>query len=179
MRPVGRCALLDNGFMSSVRHRPVPDAAVRAHRPVRVGGLLGGLGVLVLMIGTFLPWLASGAALRNSYQAMAVAGRLTPLGEGATGVALTAWPAVGGLTAALLMLYVVGLRRTAAVGISLLSVLAGAIATAMVVALPPGDFTVRAVWLGPAVTAVGAAVAVAGAVTTLATGAPRRAGGAQ
>ena len=144
--------------------------------------MLGGLGVLVLVVGTFLPWLASGAALRNSYQAMAAARRLTPLGDGIAGLALTAWPAVGGVTAAFLMLYVVGLRRTAAVGISLLSVLAVAVATAMVVVLPPGDFTVRAVWLGPAVTAVGAALAVVGAVTTLArptSGAPRRAGGAQ
>lgn len=164
--------------MTSVDHRP----ALRCSRGVRVGGALGGLGVLVLVIGTFLPWLASGAALRNSYQAMAVARRLTPLGDGPAGAALTAWPAVGGVTAAFLMLYVVGLRRTAALGVSLLSVLAGTVATAMVVVLPPGDFTVRAVLLGPVVTAAGATLAVAGAVTTLALSthrAPRRPGGAQ
>jgi len=156
--------------MTSVRHR--------------TAATLGGFGALVLVTGTFLPWLASGAALRNSYQAMAVARRLTPLGDGAAGAmltaVLTAWPAFGGITAALLVLYVVGLRRTAAVGISLLSVVAGTVATALVILLPPGDFTVRAVLLGPAVTASGAALAVAGAVTTLArpaNTASRRAGG--
>jgi hypothetical protein len=146
------------------------------------GRLLGGLGVLALVTGTFLPWLASGAALRNSYQAMAVARRLTPLGEGVAGAVLAAWPAFGGITAAILVLYVVGLRRTAAVGISLLSVVAGTVATAMVVLLPPGDFTVRAVLLGPVVTLTGAVLAVVGAVTTLALPvrrASRRAGGAQ
>jgi hypothetical protein len=146
------------------------------------GRLLGGLGALALVTGTFLPWLASGAALRNSYQAMAVARRLTPLGDGVAGAVLAAWPAFGGITAAILVLYVLGLRRTAAVGISLLSVVAGTVATAMVVLLPPGDFTVRAVLLGPVVTLTGAVLAVVGAVTTLALpvrGASRRAGGAQ
>ncbi|HEY3262948.1 MAG TPA: hypothetical protein VGJ95_22210 [Pseudonocardiaceae bacterium] len=155
--------------MTSVSHRPA-------------GPLLGGSGALVLVAGTFLPWLASGAALRNSYQAMAVARRLTPLGDGATGAALLAWPALGGITASLLVLYVLGLRRTAAVGISLLATLAATVAAAMVVLLPPGDFTVRAVLLGPVVTATGAALAVAGAVTTLVrptNRASRRAGGAQ
>jgi hypothetical protein len=143
--------------------------------------MLGGLGALVLVIGTFLPWLSSGAALRNSYQAMAVARRLTPLGDGATGAALSAWPAVGGITAACLVLYAVGLRRSAAIGISLLSVVTGTVATATVVLLPPGEFTVRAVLLGPVVTVTGAVLAVVGAVTTLprpTTTASRRAGGA-
>ena len=144
--------------------------------------MLGMLGVVLLVAGTFLPWLASGAALRNSYQAMAVARRLTALGDGTVGAALAAWPAFGGITAACLALYVVGLRRTAAVGISLLSVVAGTVATSLVVLLPPGDFTVRAVLLGPAVTEPGAALAVVGALTTLAwpaNSASRRAGGAQ
>jgi hypothetical protein len=143
---------------------------------------LGGLGALVLVTGTFLPWLSSGTALRNSYQAMAVARRLTPLGDGATGVALSAWPAVGGITAGCLVLYAVGLRRSAAVGMSLLSVVTGAVATATVVLLPPGEFTVRAVLLGPVVTVTGAVLAVVGAVTMFlepATPASRRAGGAQ
>jgi len=154
---------------------------VRRRGPA-VGQVLGGLGVLLLVGGTFLPWLASGAALRNSYQAMAVARRLTALGDGAAGTALAAWPAFGGITAACLVLYVLGLRRTAAIGISLLSVVAGTVATALVVLLPPGDFTVRAVLLGPGVTAAGAVLSVVGAVTTLArpaNRASRRAGGAQ
>jgi hypothetical protein len=146
------------------------------------GRILAGLGALLLVAGTFLPWLASGAALRNSYQAMSVARRLTPLGDGATGALLAAWPMFGGITAAILVLYVVGLRRTAAVGLSLLSVAAGTVAAAVVVLLPPGDFTVRAVLFGPLVTMTGAVLAVAGAVTTLAlpaNTASRRAGGAQ
>jgi hypothetical protein len=149
------------------------------------GPVLGGLGALLLVAGTFLPWLASGTALRNSYQAMAVARRLR-LADGAAGTVLdpvlTAWPACGGITAGLLVLYVVGLRRTAAVGISLLSVVAGTVATAIVVLLPPGDFTIRAVLLGPVVTATGAVLAVIGAVATLARPANtawRKAGGAQ
>lgn len=157
---------------------------VTRHRAT--GPVLGGVGALLLVTGTFLPWLGSGAALRNSYQSMAVARRLTRLGDGPAGIVLgpvlAAWPACGGITAALLVLYVVGWRRTAAVGISLLSVVAGTVATAIVVLVPPGDFTVRAVLLGPAVTVTGAVLAVIGAVTMLARPADtalRRAGGAQ
>ncbi len=164
--------------MTAVYHRPAP------HQPRRrpVGEILGGLGVLVLVTGTFLPWLASGSALRNSYQAMAVARRLTALGDGVAGTALLAWPAFGALTAGALVLYVVGLRRVAAIAISLLAVVAGTVATALVVLLPMGDFTVRAVALGPVVTVTGAVLAIVGAVTTLAwpaNRASRRAGGAQ
>jgi len=164
--------------MTAVHHRPVP----RESRRRLAGEILGGLGVLVLVTGTFLPWLASGSALRNSYQAMAVARRLTALGDGVVGTALTAWPAFGGITAAALVLYVVGLRRVAAIAISLLAVVAGTVATALVVLLPMGDFTVRAVALGPVVTVTGAVLAIVGAVTTLAwpaNRASRRAGGAQ
>jgi hypothetical protein len=96
--------------MTSVRSRPLPGSKIwRLLPPALVV-----LGLLVLVAGTFLPWLASGEVLRNSYQSMALAARLTPLGDGATGVVLAAWPAVGGISAACLVLYLVGLRRTAA-----------------------------------------------------------------
>jgi hypothetical protein len=167
--------------MTAVYQRPAPPL----RRARRVGQVVGGLGVAAMVVGTFLPWLASGEALRNSYQAMAVARRLTPLGSAAGGsadAALTAWPAFGGISAAALVLYVVGLRRVAAIAISLLAVVAGTVATAFVVLLPPGDFTIRAVVLGPVVTVTGAVLAIVGAVTTLAWSAnmaSRRAGGAQ
>lgn len=164
--------------MTAVYQRPAP--AGRRRR--RLAEVVGGLGVLALVVGTFLPWLGSGTALRNSYQAMAVARRLTPLGDGVADVALTAWPALGGITAGALVLYVVGLRRVAAVSIALLAVVAGTVATAFVVLLPVGDFTVRAVVPGPVVTVTGAVLAFVGAVTTLAwpaNTASRRAGGAQ
>jgi hypothetical protein len=147
-----------------------------------VGQLAGGLGAVVMVTGSFLPWLGSGAALRNSYQAIAVARRLTPLGAGPADGLLAAWPAFGGITAACLVLYVLGLRRTAAGGILLLAVLAGTVASAFVVLLPTGDATIRAVLLGPAVTVTGAVLAVVGALTALtwpANRASRRAGGAQ
>jgi hypothetical protein len=164
--------------MTSVYHRP----ALANPRRVRVAEAIGGLGALALVTGSFLPWLASGTALRNSYQAMAVARRLTPLGDGWPGAALQAWPALGGITTACLALYVVRLRRTAAVALALLGVVAGTVATAMVVLLPPGEVTVRTVVVGPVVTMTGAVLAVVGAVTTLAlpaNRASRRAGGAQ
>lgn len=163
--------------MAAVDQPPAPTSRRRLG-----GEVAGGFGVLAMVTGTFLPWLASGVALRDSYQAMAVARRLTPLGHGVADLALAAWPAVGGISAATVALYLVRFRRAAAVSISLLAVVAGTIATTFVVLLPRGDFTVRAVALGPAVTVTGSVLAIVGAVTTLAwpaDTASRRAGGAQ
>lgn len=164
--------------MTAVYDRRVPVQVRRR----RIGTVLAVLGVVTLVTGTFLPWLGSGSALRNSYEAMGVARRLTPLGDGPVGAALAAWPALGGITAAALALYVVGLRRAAAIAISSLAVVAGTVATAFVVLIPTGDLTVRTVVAGPLTTMTGAVLAIVGAVTTLAlpaNRASRRAGGAQ
>lgn len=164
--------------MNSVGGTMVAGGRARVAGPV-----VGGVGAVALVVGTFLPWLGSGAALRNSYQAMAVAKRLTPLGDGAVGAALSAWPAIGGITATGFVLWVVGLRRAAAVVVASLAVVVGTVAAAFVVLLPVGEFTVRAVVAGPAVTVTGALLVIAGAVTTLASRANsasrRAAGGAQ
>jgi hypothetical protein len=150
--------------MTSARQRPVPTGTIRRRLPLACVVL----GLALLVAGTFLPWLASGVALRNSYQSMALAGRLTPLGDGVSGAALAAWPGIGGISAACLVLYLVGLRRTAACCVLLVAVAVGTVAALAVVVLPTGDAAISAVLSGPLVTLTGAALATIGAVTTLA-----------
>jgi hypothetical protein len=52
------------------------------------------LGSVVAVVGTFLPWLRSGAASRSSYEIFALIERLGFSPDGAVGWALRLWPLV-------------------------------------------------------------------------------------
>lgn len=134
----------------------------------RAGWTVGGLGLLALVVGTFLPWLRSGSVLRNSYQTVGIARRLTPLGDGVQGVLTAAWPAVGIAAALCAALYVVGARRISAVAVVLLCAIVGTVATLAMVSLPASDSPVRVIPVGPVVTLGGAVLALVGALTLLA-----------
>ena len=134
----------------------------------RVLVALGGCGLLLLVAGTFLPWLRSGSVLRNSYQTVRIARRLSALGDGVQGVLTAAWPAVGVVAALGAALYVLGARRIAAVAIALLAVFAGTVAMLAMVLLPASESTVRVIPAGPVVTLGGAILALVGALTLLA-----------
>lgn len=118
--------------------------------------------------GTFLPWLQSGSAVRNSYQTVSIARRFTALGEGVLGTVIAAWPAVGIAAALCAALYVLGARRTASVATLLLSVIVGTVATLALVQLPGSESTIRVIIVGPIVTLGGAVLAVVGGLTLLA-----------
>ena len=148
--------------MTSVR-RPAAGSTAG-----RVAWAVGGLGLLALVVGTFLPWLRSGSVVRNSYQTVGIARRLTSLGDSVQGVLTAAWPAVGIAAALSAALYVVGARRTSAVIVVLLSTIAGTVATLAMVLLPGSESTVRVIAIGPVVTLGGAVLAVVGAMTLLA-----------
>lgn len=148
--------------MTSVRRPPAGGTAGR------VAWTVGGLGLLALVVGTFLPWLRSGSVLRNSYQTVGIARRLTSLGDGVQGVLTAAWPAMGIAAALGAALYVVGARRTSAVVVVLLSAIAGTIATLAMVLLPASESPVRVIPVGPVVTLGGAILALVGALTLLA-----------
>ena len=130
--------------------------------------MLGGAGLALLVAGTFLPWLQSGSVLRNSYQTIGIARRLTALGEGVLGAVTAAWPAVGIAAALCVALYVLGARRTGAITTLLLAVFAGTMATLAMVLLPGSESTVRVIAIGPMVTLGGAVLALVGALVLLA-----------
>lgn len=127
--------------------------------------LIGG-GAALMLIGTFLPWLSSGAARRSSYELFDLVDRLGFSPDGVVGWALRLWP----LAPLLLVLCAVahgvpsGDRRLSAVRLVLA---AGAIlyvgGTAAAVRLAPevGLFRLR---FGTWVTLFGAAMVLTGLV---------------
>ena len=149
---------------------PCPPAGTPAGTTSRrlVGAAVGGGGLVLLVAGTFLPWLRSGSVVRNSYQTVGIARRLTALGEGVLGAATAVWPAVGIAATLCAAVYVMGARRTSAVGALLLAVVVGTVATLAMVLLPGSESTIRVIAIGPVVTLCGAVLAVVGALTLLA-----------
>jgi hypothetical protein len=132
---------------------PTPRAPVLA--------LLGAAGLLTIVVGTFLPWLRSGQAVRNSYRAGGALDRLLRL-DGPAHAALAAWPFVGAACAVTALLYSVRLVRTAVVLATLLALIAAAVGVTALAA--PGGSVVAVELIGPGVTVAGAAVVICAVV---------------
>jgi hypothetical protein len=113
----------------------------------------------VLVIGTFLPWLRSGRATRNSYATDGAVRRLLDV-NGAAEAALRAWPFVSLLCAGAVALVLLG--RTV-LGGALAAVAALAAGSVAVWALAtPDRGLLRAALAGPAVTLAGAVLTIVG-----------------
>ena len=129
---------------------------INSPRAQRTPGWLDGAlvaGLVVTVLGTFLPWLQSGSVSRNSYTTDGLLRRLLET-DGAIGVVLDVWPFLAFACAAAAALTV--LRVTwAALALALpATALAGTVA--VVVLDTDVHFIVRPATSGPAVTAAGA-----------------------
>jgi hypothetical protein len=135
------------------------------------GQTLGVTGLVVLVVGTFLPWLHSGRTRRNSYETGGALKRLLGL-HGLADAAVSAWPLIALVSGAVIAIFAVGLRRSAAV-LALLTALAGG-AVAVAALHVDGNRFVRPVRLGPVVTLVGATAVVLAATLLLVSARPPR-----
>lgn len=123
-------------------------------RATAAGGVLG---LVTLVLGTFLPWLRSGRVVRNSYQADGTIQRLVDAGR-LLQIALSVWPFVGLLCGAAVALFALRLRRLAAALAASLGVIVGAVSGATLRA--PGASYAAPASAGPIVTLLGAALTV-------------------
>ncbi|TDP91984.1 hypothetical protein EV186_108197 [Labedaea rhizosphaerae] len=138
----------------------------RALLPVAGAGF-GGLGVVLIVVGTFLPWFRSGSTRRDSYQAIGLIRFYRLLDGSPFDPLLTVWV---GLTPAItlcVVAYALGLRRTAACVAGVLAVLTGTVATVAVVQVDDGGL-LGVAGTGPAVTLTGSALVLLGAIGVLA-----------
>lgn len=119
---------------------------------------IASVGALLVLIGSFLPWLASGTASRSSYDLFGIVDRLGFSPDGLVGWAIRLWP----LLPLLLVVTVVShhvhhdaawipILRTTSTALSALY--AGAVALAVRMAPDVGLFSPR---IGPWVTLLGA-----------------------
>ncbi|PXY22397.1 hypothetical protein [Prauserella muralis] len=126
-------------------------------------------GLLTAVAGTFLPWLRSGAAERNSYQAVGIAEQLVLRDDALAGALLRAWLTVPLLAVACVGLLVLGWRRTGAALAAVLALLVGTVGVVVLVQGPGASEVVGVTPTGPAVTSAGMTIALLGALTVLGT----------
>ncbi|MFB9903908.1 hypothetical protein [Allokutzneria oryzae] len=143
------------------------------HQLRRLGIGLAIPGLVLTVVGTFLPWLRSGAVLRDSYEAADLLRRLLGLDQGVGGALLAGWPALGPLAALCVAGYVLGVPRVAAVANLLLSAITGAVGVFASVHADAGGSLVGITWTGPVTVLVGALLSLVGAIAVL-VGAPGR-----
>ena len=125
---------------------------------------VGGAGLVVAVIGTFLPWLRSGDVRRNSYTSFGLLRRLIGF-HGVAEVLIRGWPVLGVVSAGVVLLAVTGLHRTAGVLALAAAVWAMAVAIGALAQDPVAGIRVDPV--GPAVTLTGATGAAVAAILTL------------
>ncbi|MGI8880137.1 MAG: hypothetical protein ACR2KJ_06420 [Jatrophihabitans sp.] len=119
--------------------------------------IVAGLALATSVLGTFLPWLKSGDANRNSYATVGVLERLLDI-HGVVRLAIDLWPFLSLYCAASIALLALMWWRVAAA--------AGAVSGVICVVVSwralsvPGRFNVAVVRSGPMVTLIGAGVAV-------------------
>lgn len=136
------------------------------HAPNRPSAVFITVGAALAVIGSFLPWIGTGASARSSYDVVDLVERLGFTPDGAMSWVLRVWP----LAPLLLVLSAVAqwapVGRTRRTKLTISSVLplvgavyVGGVATA--VRFAPGAALLR-VRAGPAVTVIGTAMMVAG-----------------
>ena len=135
----------------------------------RVPAVIAASGLVLLVVGTFLPWLRSGTVDRNSYQAAAVAGEF--LGA----PAFRLWLGVPLLGALCVALFVLGLARTAAT-VTALFATAAAVVAVLATVRTGGSSAVSVSPSGPATTLIGAVIALTGAAAAVLVARPRTGG---
>jgi hypothetical protein len=129
-----------------------------------VATVLLAVGVVVMVAGTFAPWLRSGQVTRNSYRTAGLAQRLLDL-HGVAGAALDAMPLLALLCAVGGLLFMFGYRRTALILLTALALLLAALSVAVLVA--PASSEVAVTDSGPVITLGGALLAVFAAITSV------------
>ena len=121
-------------------------------------------GAALIIVGTLLTWVRSGGARRNSYDIFRLVGRLGFAPDGPEATALRWWPVMPLLaTSAVVAVWWSWPRLGAALGL-LAGAYGGGVAVA-VLAAPDGGLV--QIGPGPVVTAIGAAILLAGSIGVL------------
>ncbi|MEA3185510.1 MAG: hypothetical protein QOJ74_1987 [Ilumatobacteraceae bacterium] len=155
------------------RGEAMPGTYAAAVQRVLIGRLVGTCGAVVLVVGTFLPWLRSGTRQRNSYDIFSLVERLGYSRSHVIGWGLRLWPVLPVLIAVAVTLLWFPHRGFVGPGVVVAVVYAGLVSIAVRSASPGGIISVQA---GPTVTFVGALLLAVGYLLTLSRADARRRG---
>jgi len=143
-----------------------------------VSCLFAGAGLVLVVIGSFLPWVISGEVRRSSYAIVGVVDRLGIAGDGLLGVVVAGWPFIGLLCMTPVIAGCLRWWRTAGGLAILLAGLAGLLAFGLLVMTAGrAGLGIRLDPIGPAVMAAGSVLLMCGGLAlALGVGSPVRRG---
>jgi len=148
--------ILDTG---AVMHAPVNRPSTRLDRVAAL--IFSGAGLVLALVGSFLPWVVSGQVRRSSY---AVTGMIDRLGiaDGVVGSLVAGWPLIGLLCAAPVVAAL--LRRWVIAGTMgvLLGIAMAAVSLALLAVSGDSAVGVQVDPIGPSVTSAGAMLLTVG-----------------
>ena len=133
----------------------------------RITATLGLLGLVTAVVGMLLPWLRSGAVLRDSFELAGVIQTLGFLRGDVLELLLYGWFALIPVITLSIAAYALGARRVAATFVLLVTIILGTIAGGARVEAGSGEGSVGITATGPTVSLIGAALALAAALGTL------------
>jgi hypothetical protein len=138
-----------------------------AHPHTRVGlagAVLTAAGLVVIAVGTFLPWVVSGTVLRDSYESIAVVRTLKVLDGNPLALVIDAWTLLIPISTLCLVVYALGLRRVAATISAAIAIISGTIAGAATVVSGGEEVRLGISSAGPTTTLIGSVLTLAGVV---------------
>lgn len=128
------------------------------------GAVLGGAGLTVVAIATFLPWFKSGTVLRDSYETISIA-RTLKIFEGTPLVPIMgAWTMIIPVITLSVIVYTLGFRRVAATIAGILAIFCGTIVQLLPVRSGSDDAQLGVASAGPTVMMIGAGLVLLGGV---------------
>lgn len=143
---------------------PSPGAPDR-RRVLTACCLVAGSGLLLVVAGSFLPWVVSGNVTRSSYAIVGVVDRLGFADDGPVAILVTGWPFVGALCVAPVIAAILRWWRIAGVLCLLYGLITGALSFGLLFfAGGRGGLGVRVEPTGPAVMAAGAVLLIGGGI---------------
>ncbi len=126
-----------------------------------------GCGLVLVIVGSFLPWVISGTVKRSSYEIVGVVERLGFAEDGVVAAAVGAWPLLGALCFAPVITGALRWWRWTGVLAAAIGVLAAALSIGILIfALGKVGLTVRLDPIGPSVMAAGGLLLIGGGIGT-------------
>lgn len=139
------------------------EASPSARRVLVACCLIAGAGLVLIIAGSFLPWVVSGSVRRSSYAVVGIIDHLGVMEDGAIGVLVRAWPLIGVLCMAPVLAGCLRWWRTAGVLAVLIGFASGVLAFGvLLIAAGRGGLGIRLDPIGPAVMASGAVLLLLG-----------------
>ena len=137
-------------------------------RPRSAIGLAGaaacGAGLVLVAVGTFLPWFRSGTVLRDSYESIGLIRTIRVLEGGPLTIALDAWTMTVPVITLCVATYAFGFRRTAATLAAVVAIICGTVGGIAAVESGSDEASLGIAGTGPTVTLIGGALALLGVV---------------